>query len=61
MYACMYVHTYDVCMHLCVLVLSCYKDDIAVIIQDQGRAKVEFNNNEIIRVRGYNWLLSHIR
>ena len=44
-----------------VLVISRYEDDIVVITQDRGGAEVECNNNNIIRVTGYNWLLSQIR
>ena len=36
------------CIVLFVLVISCYKDDIVVITQDQGRAEVECNDNDII-------------
>ena len=36
------------CIFLFVLVTSCYKDDIVVITQDQGRAEVECNDNDII-------------
>ena len=41
-----------------VLVISHCKDDIVVITLDRGTAKVVWNNNDIIRVIGYNWLLS---
>ena len=33
--------------------ISCYKDDITVVIQNQGGAKVKCNNNDIIQVTGY--------
>ena len=39
------------CMY-CVIVISRYEDDIVVITQDHGGAKVERNNNDIIRVNG---------
>ena len=41
--------------------ISHYKNDVVVITQDRGRAEVKCNNNDIIRVTGYSWLLSHIR
>ena len=44
-----------------VLVISCYKDDIVITTQDQGRAEVKRSNNIIIQIMKYNWLLSHIR
>ena len=37
-------------VYIYVLVISRYKDDIAVITRDQGGAKVKCNNNDIIRV-----------
>ena len=40
------------------LVISCYKDDI-IITQDRSRAEVECSNKDIIRMKGYNWFLSH--
>ena len=33
-----------------ILVIFRYKSDVIVITQDQGRAKVECNNNDIIQV-----------
>ena len=44
-----------------VLVISRYKDDIIVITQDRGGTEVKCNNNDIIQVREYNWLLSQIK
>ena len=41
--------------------ITLYEDDIVVITRDRGGAEVECNNNNIIRVTGYNWLLSRIR
>ena len=35
-----------------VIVISRCKDDIIVITRDRGRAEVECNNNDIIRVYG---------
>ena len=35
-----------------VIAISRYEDDIVVITQDQGGAKDERNNNDIIRVNG---------
>ena len=48
-------------MYRYLLVISYYKGDIVVIVQDRGGAKVECNNSDISRVTGYNWLLCHIR
>ena len=53
MYLCMYVCMY-VCMHVCmcvcmyVLVISRYKGDIVAITRDQGGAKFECNNIDVI-------------
>ena len=44
-----------------VLVISHYKGDIVVITRNRGGAEVEYNNNNIVRIMGYNWLLSQIR
>ena len=41
-----------------VLVISRYKDDILVITRDRGRAEVKCNNNDIMNITGYNWLVS---
>ena len=41
-----------VCLHLYVIVISQYEDDIVVIARDQDGAEVECNNNDIIRVYG---------
>ena len=41
-----YIHIYNV------IVISRYEDDIVVITRDRGAAKVECNNNDIIRENG---------
>ena len=43
-------------MYRYLLIISYFKDDIVVIAQYQGEAKVECNNSDIVRVTGYNWL-----
>ena len=35
------------CTYVCILVISCYKDDI-VITRDQGGTEVKYNNNDSV-------------